>query len=337
MDQGEPSITDATMPRRHRFIATPSSAPVVVAVMTRCHQRRCLLVKTREAQAKRLFWGVWGHALARHPGVRLGSLVTQPNHYHALLILERPCAELLGDFMALVNGNLAREMNRQLGRAGAFWERRYSASLVAPSAILSRLRYDHRNGVKSGDYAHPCENPLPNTTDAQRFGRPLCGHWVRRAELAAARARSASARASDFTDVHNVVVAPLPVPGDFDGAVSYRALMCREIAKAAEIGLAERDARGIRGRKLSVLMRLDPLTRPRATKRGTPSPFAFGTLAETKPLWAQYRQMRAAQLAALKRLAVQLEPCGWPEPACRPPPLRMAAAALAERASAQLG
>lgn len=318
------------MPRRHRFVP---EGPVVVAVMTRCHQSRCFLVKTREAHTRALYLGVWAHALATHPEVKLASLVTQPNHYHALLILERGAPELLSDFMGLVNGNLARELNRQLGRVGTFWGARYSASLVAPSAYLARLRYDHSNGVKSGDYRHPSDNPLPNTTDALRFGHGLQGRWVRRAELAAARARGGRVPESAFTDVLDLPLAPLPV--GLDGLRDYQALMRREVALAAESGRAERDARGIRLRKLRVLLRLDPMTRPESSKQGRSAPLAFGTPDETRPLWVAYRQMRAAQLGALKRLAGHLAP--WPEPAHRPPPLRMAARVLATEGSALAG
>jgi hypothetical protein len=68
------------MPRRLRFLPS-GDGRYAVEVMTRCFQGRFFLAKTCEPEVKRLFDGVWAHALIDFPEIEQCELICQANHY----------------------------------------------------------------------------------------------------------------------------------------------------------------------------------------------------------------------------------------------------------------
>lgn len=81
-------------------------------------------------------------------GIELYGLVAMSNHTHMLV---RAPAGNLPDFMAYVNGQIASNANRFLGRRCAFWERRYAAAPVLDNdAELERLGYLLANPQNAG-------------------------------------------------------------------------------------------------------------------------------------------------------------------------------------------
>jgi hypothetical protein len=68
------------MPRRLRFLPS-GDGRYAVEVMTRCFQGRFFLAKTSDPETKRLFDGVWAHALLDFPEIEACNLTCQVNHY----------------------------------------------------------------------------------------------------------------------------------------------------------------------------------------------------------------------------------------------------------------
>jgi hypothetical protein len=320
------------MPRRGRYIPQ-GDGPIAVEVMTRCFQGRFFLACTTKPEARRIFDGVWAHALRKFPDVKLNSLVAQANHYHALLTLLRADPHLLADFMAMVNGNLARELNRILARSGTFWECRYSAFPVAQSHQEARLKYHWGNGVVSGDYASPVENPMPNTVSQMVFGRPpRKGIWIRRADFTRARRRGEDVTLDDFTDEIELPLYPLPVHAHLTAA--ERESRMRTLLKEAKAeAWAKRDKARIKLKKPGHIEKLKPLSKPGASKH-SPVPFAMADPEQQKTWWTAYRAMQDQRWAALKKLAGGFASGDvvWPPSTPKPSALRAAEADLAPKA-----
>ncbi len=80
--------------------------------------------------------------------IKLYGFVAMSNHVH--MLVQAPCGNL-AEFMAYFNGQMAREVNRFLGRRHQLWARRYAAAQVLDEpAELERLLYILANPQKAG-------------------------------------------------------------------------------------------------------------------------------------------------------------------------------------------
>jgi len=90
-------------------------------------------------------------------GIELHAFVYMSNHVH--LVVQAPRGNL-DEFMAYVNGQSARDLNRFLDRAHQFWARRYSAAPILDSgAELERLLYTLMNPQNASLVCSPQEWP----------------------------------------------------------------------------------------------------------------------------------------------------------------------------------
>ena len=107
------------------------------------------------------------------------------------------------------------------------------------------------------------------------------------------------------------------------------------VKEAVAEAIAKRDKKGIRLRPIERLLKTDPKTRPRETKRSS-MPFAFGEREEVNAWWDAYKEMREQQIGALRALARPLgKTVFWPEGSHRPPTIRAAAEELASELAAK--
>jgi REP element-mobilizing transposase RayT len=79
---------------------------------------------------------------------QLLAWVVMPNHIHVLVqVWQAPLAELLKSWKSFI----ARESNKVIGRAGAFWEREYWDTWMRDAVQQARaVRYIEANPVKAG-------------------------------------------------------------------------------------------------------------------------------------------------------------------------------------------
>lgn len=106
-------------------------------------------------------------------GIHLYGVVALSNHMHMLLRAPRGN---LADFMAYVNGQIATNVNRLLGRKHQLWSRRYAAAPVLDEkAELERLGYLLANPANAGvadsivEWIGVSSAPFLFQQDEQRF------------------------------------------------------------------------------------------------------------------------------------------------------------------------
>jgi hypothetical protein len=142
-------------------------------------------------------------------GVKIHALVFASNHYHMLISVES--AQQLSHFMKFVNGFIAERANRMLGRSGAFWQRRFSATLVSGDGLTQRwrLRYLLAHGVKERLVARAVDWPGVSTLRWLLKGEPLRGKWTDYTKASRA-GRAARKKMADFETDYELRLDPLP-------------------------------------------------------------------------------------------------------------------------------
>ena len=111
----------------------------------RCLQARLLMRPCRETND--IIGGVLAKALENFD-IKLFSFVFMSNHFH--MLVQSPNGHIPA-FMQYVRGNIAKQVGKNVGWRGKFWDRRYDAEPVLDDdALLRRLRYILSHGVKEG-------------------------------------------------------------------------------------------------------------------------------------------------------------------------------------------
>ena len=120
----------------------------------RCEHEMFFMVPKKELNKIILDWLTkakvrWGNA------IDIYGFIFLSNHFH--LILKDPRGQL-AKFMCYFQANVAKAVNRLLGRNGKFWSREYDDVIVdGENEFLDRLSYILCNAVKSGLVATPAQ------------------------------------------------------------------------------------------------------------------------------------------------------------------------------------
>ena len=136
------------------------------------------------AEVTSLFLGVLEYSREAHRDtILVHNLVVMSNHYHLLVSAKTP--EDLGDFMQLLNGNVAREINRVWDEEGSMWGgRRYrSHSVLDEGAIEDAYTYVFANTFKERLVEHPRDWPGFHGFQVLGEGKEVEGVWYRRTEF----------------------------------------------------------------------------------------------------------------------------------------------------------
>lgn len=116
-------------------------------VTNRCFQQRLLLLPSDKVN---FIIGYWlARALARFgKGIRIYAFIFLSNHFHLLLLdTDGSLARFMGYFLS----NVAKAVNRELGRSGAFWQGHYDDQIVTSDELfMSKYTYVTCNAVKAG-------------------------------------------------------------------------------------------------------------------------------------------------------------------------------------------
>src|SRR5262245_10997904 len=198
---------------------------VVYESTIRTIQERFLLRPSR--LSRDLILGVIGRAQRLYSGVQLYAFVYMSNHAH--LLVSADDGAQLAAFLGFVNGNVAREMGRLHGWAGALWGRRHRPiPILDEEALLARLRYLLAQGVKEGLVASPRDWPGASAVPGLLGDMTLAGRWCNRTLETRARRRGAAHAAGAFDETYLVRLTPLPAWAALDAkslAVRYEALV----------------------------------------------------------------------------------------------------------------
>ncbi len=123
---------------------TPGS---VHFVTNRCEQEQFLLLPTEKMNQIISCW--LGRALEMFgEGIDIYAFIFLSNHFHLLL---KDKLGMLPTFMWYFQTNVAKAINKELGRKGRVFARRYDAALVVDDVdLLDRFQYTLGNAVKAG-------------------------------------------------------------------------------------------------------------------------------------------------------------------------------------------
>ena len=93
--------------------------------------------------------GWFARALNKHgKGLEVYAFIFLSNHFHLVV---NDTKGTLADFMGYLQGNIAKAVNREIGRKGRFWVREYDDVIVhGDDALIDRYAYTIGNAVKAG-------------------------------------------------------------------------------------------------------------------------------------------------------------------------------------------
>ena len=248
------------------FMSLPRHHPPEVReyhCVSKCVDDQHLLTPTAETTF--IIARVWEMAQAKYD-FTLCALVGMNNHTHDHI---RPGATPLPRIQQFVKSQIARRMNRVLGRSGAFWMRRYDdTAILDAEASSNSVHYLHANPVRASLSEHA--DSWIGTSSHRAFieGRDsFTASWFD--ERSWARAGSDPARKDEF--VHTATVR-IGAPIAFDGLseAEREALRASMRARMEAEEQAATSARVMEGRsppRPESAARVDPRSRPERPKR----------------------------------------------------------------------
>jgi hypothetical protein len=266
--------------------------------------------------ANAILAGVLGRALHLHPRVKLHGFVAMSNHLD--LIATAPASEL-ARFLAHLNGNIARRINRHRRRTGPFWHRRSSVEpILDPDAELDRLTYLHCNPAQANLTARATEWPGVSTLHEATGGNVRTATWFDVDGFLTALRQGARPNPKDYE--HHYPLTLHPLPGLAHLTPQERADRVRAAVAAREAEVAARHAEhGTRPAGAHAVLRQPPGKAPRHTKR-SPRPLCHTRcLATWKAYAATYRAFKNAYREASTRYRQGELEAAFPENSHRPP------------------
>lgn len=296
----------------------------VYEISTRTFQEQLLL--TPSPWLNKLIHGVIGRALKRYE-VQLFWYVFMCNHNHMMLAARRP-SELVA-FIAYVNSNVASEVNRLLGRRGAFWGAPYEPLLLSeePGIQERRLAYLIGQGCKEGLVSSPRELPGASPLNAVLKAARIVGTWVDWTSMYQAARRKLGARPQrEYQQEYEVTLSSLPAWQDLDEE-QQRERIAKIVTDIEEQTAEENAALGREPAGAAKIIAGDPYSRPRHSKRGRSPRFLWLSIAARNAMRDAYRCFAAAYREASQayragNLTAEFPPWSFPPPlpmTCGPP------------------
>lgn len=265
-----------------------------------------------------IFVGVLAHAREHHP-LDIVAVQCLSNHFHLLVCPET--VQQMSDFMKIFSTNLAKEVNRLLGRKETVFPRRYQHIPVSDeeAAQVERLVYLLSQGVKEGLVARPQDWPGVQSADAMLSGEPLQGAWFDRSREDDLRRRGREALKRDIEKRVQVPLTPLPCWRHLSPQARQRRI--QDLLSRIEVQASkEHRRRGTHPLGAQWVLRQDPWHRPESSVR-TPAPrFHAATRKVRKAMQDAFRLFLLDYREAAKQLLLGQRDVRFP-PGCFPPAL----------------
>jgi len=287
-------------------------------VTNRCEQERLFLLP--KPTVLKLI-GVWlAKSLAEHgDGIELYAFVFLSNHFHLLL---RDTKGQLAEFMWFFQLNLAKAVNRHLGRGGHFFSREYDAAPVLTDEDLeNRYAYILTNAVKAGLLARAAGGPFFSSLEMALEARSLTFDWVDLTRKHNRSRRGQKVKSADVTRTYTLTLSVPPMWSAWSKARRRRRIEGLVKANEERYG-KERRAEGREVLGARRIMSQSPLMRPKNPAR-SPRVRVFCRdkvleaeyLEGVKTLVGLYRKaldgfLEAAQRG--RRALVEWPPCTYP-------------------------
>jgi putative transposase len=225
-------------------------------VTNRCEQEQFLLLPRKRTNNLVCEWLARAYDFVGG-GIEIFAFVFLSNHFHLLC---RDTGGKLAQFMCYFEANLARAVNRELGRHGKFWAREYDDVLVDGDAeFLDRYAYVLCNAVKAGLVNKTAEWIGVSSLEHALEGAALRVRALNRTKLHNATRRGQEVNVEDFFQTFEVPINAPPMWADLKRHDIAKRI--REIVRAGE---AEYRAKrgGKRALGVRTLMRQRPTDRP---------------------------------------------------------------------------
>ena len=197
-------------------------------------------------------------------GIELYAFIFMSNHLHLLL---KDTKGQLAKFMWFFQLNLAKAINRELGRQGHFFSREYHAvPVLDDQAFDNCYAYILTNAVKAGLVARAADGPFFSSLGAALAEKPLTFSWLNRTAKHNKSRRGKKLDPALFEETYELTVA---IPDQWQKLSRTERRGCIEaLVKASEVklGRARRaEGRGVLGRRR--ILQQSPWMRPKRPAR----------------------------------------------------------------------
>ena len=225
--------------------------------------------------------GVLARALSLH-SVELFAFIIMSNHVHFIM---RGEVGQISRFMNYFSGMVGYRVGKLVGWQGKFWHSSYAAApILDDDALAAKVRYVISHGVKEGLVEHSEEWPGLGSIPELVHGKKRDFAWDDRTAKWDAALRKKQHAIEDKK--YPLRLKTLPIWSDYSQEKQ------RNSAKQALLdgetqGRAMREAQGSLG--VGKILAQDPLSQPRATKRG-PRPSCHATTAEIREAFLNSRR-----------------------------------------------
>jgi len=245
---------------------------------------------------------VIAHALAatiEKYGIGLYACVVMANHLHLVVRAE---GNQLSSAMQFLKSQVAKKLNRILGRQGAMSKARFKHQPVLDDASFMQLvHYVHANPVRAHCVEKAAEWPGLSSYTAVIDGRDAIE--VAYFDEGAWREAGKPKQLTEFTETVCVPLEEMPTMEGLSALelrAARRAMQSSMDASQREMALVRQRSR-TRVPSIASLMKADPRTRPKGARSITPQPWAFGAPDLVWALRDAYRNMLAFYVEASAR------------------------------------
>ncbi len=248
--------------------------PKAIHLLTgRTQRAECWMVPSR--RIRRIIGGIIGRYQKVH-NVKIYAFIFLSNHYH---MLASQADGNIWKFMYDVNREIAKRVNKEQGREGSFWARRYTSQVVlSDNDLIEAYAYILTNAVHQRLVENPEE--WPGLTSQNCIGRLF--PFVNLSCYAAARRKDPSVCQQDYTSYYEIEISPLPLETPESAEEHDSTIRARVRSKLTL--LKKTNTRGYLGRKKVLSQK--PGARPRKVKRSPRS----GCYSKCPKLIQKYRK-----------------------------------------------
>jgi len=231
-------------------------ANTVHFITNRCEHEMLLLLPTQRITEIIQCW--FARALCLYgKGLEIYAFVFLSNHFHVLV---NDTKGTLAAFMWYFQGNVAKAINKELGRSGRFWSREYDDVVVdGDNEFIDRYAYTIANAVKAGLVDKSDEWPGWSSLSGALLDGKYCFEMLNKTKLHNATRRGQKVDPSKFIERWEFELTIPPLLKDKTDAERKRYI--KELMKAAEAHY-----RALRGNKpplgVKNIFRQQPFDRP---------------------------------------------------------------------------
>lgn len=228
-------------------------------VTNRCEEERLFLLP--KPRIKRLI-GAWlAKALQEHGnGIEIFGFIFLSNHLHLLL---RDTEGTLPEFMWFFQLNLAKAVNRELGRRGHFFSREYDAAPVLTNEDFEdRYVYILTNAVKAGLVDRAATGPFFSSLEMARDEKSRTFEWEDLTKKHNKSRRGQKVADADITKTYTLSLTVPPMWRDWSKTKRRRRIESLVRANEARYG-RERRAEGRSVLGMRRILSQSPFMRPK--------------------------------------------------------------------------